>query len=715
MIFAALLFLSISLSAAAADKALTFDITVDDYRIVERENGQIIEVSGYDYLMVPGRPKMPARNFMIALPPGAVVNEVEVIAENGTDIPGAFNIVPTAPIMPASASVHSSELSRKLKTEWERNYTSVYSRNLPYPFRRGKLHHTGTLRKYAYVSVVYYPFSYYPQSGRLVFYDKARIVVDYTAAEDFEKSNSDLLADGRAGRLFVNFDRIGELYCPTPEVASYPDETWDYVIITEASLVGALEASGFVGWKTSLGYNLKTVLLSDPEISGQPGTDLAEKIRNFLRAYYIQWNIEYVLLIGDIATVPMRLCYPDSSVHTYYPDNPGNYGGAVPTDAYYADLSYPDLSSWDSDGDGYYGEYGQDNPDFLPEIYVGRIPVSDSSRIFYTLQKSMIFEQDTGLWKNRALHPGAILFFENQNYSGYPFVDGARVHDTLEKSVMNGWTISHYSEQEGIVVSDYPWPALTYGAFVDEWRNGQYGVVNWSGHGWVDAAARTIWQWDDGDGVMETDGSDGVASISFINDGANLDDDYPSLVFAISCYVGYPEPNIYGNLGVDLLTYPGFGAAVGVLSATRPAAVSAEGVFGGGAETMCYQYNRFMIDGPGGPEKVGQAFYNGKFYSHQHFGWDHIYEFQNMFNYNLYGDPALIREGIAAPVCGDTDANGSINILDVTLLLNYLYLSGPAPQSIWAADPNGDAVINILDITFLIDYIYLGGPEPSCR
>ena len=58
------------------------------------------------------------------------------------------------------------------------------------------------------------------------------------------------------------------------------------------------------------------------------------------------------------------------------------------------------------------------------------------------------------------------------------------------------------------------------------------------------------------------------------------------------------------------------------------------------------EFNHYEINGPNGPEPMGSALYNSKFYVHSNFGWDHVYEFQNMFDYNLYGDPAMFRVGL---------------------------------------------------------------------
>jgi hypothetical protein len=139
-----------------------------------------------------------------------------------------------------------------------------------------------------------------------------------------------------------------------------------------------------------------------------------------------------------------------------------------------------------------------------------------------------------------------------------------------------------------------------------------------------------------------------MRSHRFIGLGANVDDDHPSIVFAISCNVGYPDPNPYGNLGIDMLTLPGWGPSAGVVSSARPAAVSGDWkAEGGGTEQICYDFNRYVI---AESERVGDALYDGKFYATENYGWDHVYEYMNLYNFNLFGDPALAVGGAAAGV-----------------------------------------------------------------
>lgn len=650
-----MLVFTVSGSPAIADSgSLVVSLYPGEYEIVQGADGDRIAMEGFGQLMEPGKPLLPIRRFQILLPPGARAVSVNVIGYSSSELPLEYEIQPFEGFYPLLNPPYLEEELAALNAEWQTNYETTYLSNNEYPHRIAWLSGAGTLRKYSYVSISFCPITYHPLSRRLVYYDCVDVTIDYTLpsvgsseAKHIEELLSDCVADERAQELFSNYWEFASEYTSTM-IEKTSDGVCDYVIVTTSDLLGSVTASTFPEWKTALGYSLRTVLITDPEIADQPGYDLAAQIRNFLREYYGPWGIEYVLFVGDYATVPMRICYPDSAFHVYNPSNPGLIMPGTPTDQYYTDLSFPDSLSWDLDRDGYPGEYNQDLPDFLPEVYVGRVPVNDASRITHTLNKSVTFEQDNGSWKKNVLHPASILFFENQNFSGSPFIDGASVIDSIETGLMNGWNITHMSEQFGIVTSLFPWSAVSEGAFASHWRNGQYALVNWSGHGWSHDVCRTVWGWDDGDGVPETSNGE-LYNISLINCTSTiLDDDHPSVVFAISCNVGYPEPNAWGNLGIDLATEPGWGAATGMVSASRPSAISADWKNNpGGAEQICFDFNRLIISEG---DRVGVALYNGKFDATTAYGWSSVYEYGNLYNVNLYGDPSLEVAGCSTGI-----------------------------------------------------------------
>jgi len=213
---------------------------------------------------------------------------------------------------------------------------------------------------------------------------------------------------------------------------------------------------------------------------------------------------------------------------------------------------------------------------------------------------------------------------------------------------MTNWTTSHYSEIEGLSPSIFEWSALNEPSFTSDWRDGQYAVVNWAAHGAPASIGRVIWNWDDGDGIPEHENGE-LGWGRFLDTSCHLEDDYPSIVFAVSCLVGYPELVGYGNLGIEMLVEESFGAAVAICSATRPAAITVNFTqTHSGAEALCYEFNHYMINGPEGAEPIGAALYESKYFVHHNFGWDDwYYEYKNMYNYNLYGDPSMRREGVS--------------------------------------------------------------------
>ncbi len=68
--------------------------------------------------------------------------------------------------------------------------------------------------------------------------------------------------------------------------------------------------------------------------------------------------------------------------------------------------------------------------------------------------------------------------------------------------------------------------------------------------------------------------------------------------------------------------------------------------------------------------------------------------------------------------CGDVDANGAHNLIDILYLIDNIYGDPPGPDPIPAStgDVNSDGNTNLLDILYLIDYIYGDPPgdAPEC-
>lgn len=74
----------------------------------------------------------------------------------------------------------------------------------------------------------------------------------------------------------------------------------------------------------------------------------------------------------------------------------------------------------------------------------------------------------------------------------------------------------------------------------------------------------------------------------------------------------------------------------------------------------------------------------------------------------------LINRNDCCVVAGDANNSGSINILDITFLISYLYKSGAVSNCPDGMNADGDGPINIIDVVRLIDFLYKGGSGPAC-
>jgi hypothetical protein len=635
LILAALLLCAILGGSISVAENVTVTLKAGDYQMVTMEDGQqMIKMTDFGNLSVPGKPLLPGRVFQIAIPPGAVVSSINAVSTGGIELGNGFKIIPAPPILPAD---DRPDMVEKMRLEWQRNYENTYSLDNICPDNIWENRGKAGLRKYVFVQIAYFPFSYYPQSGRLVFNPALTVSIDYTLLPSDDETSkmlrADTKADTTASALFVNYADAAEWYRPVAQ-AKLP-AVCDYLIITGSGLENAVDL--LVQWKQSIGFSVSTVTTSWIS-SNYSGSDLSQKIRNFLIDKYIPWGIQYVLLAGDINIIPMRHCYPDPSNHGTDEDY------CPPTDYYYADLD----GDWDYDGDGFYGEYGEDLVDFYPEVQVGRIPFSDASSLASICQKLVSFEQSTGAWKNNALLLGAISNYQNENSTGWSLTDGASLMEMMISNLLGGWLYTTMYEKAGIDPSAYTCDIpISHTNVINDWSANDYGIVNWWAHGSNTGAFRKYWGSDDGDYIPESGEMVWEAFVSN-SDVTSLDNSHPSIVFSCSCNNAYPEA---GNLIKALI----FNGSAGIVGSTRVSWYTIGWAsWGGGNASIDYYFFYYLI---AQSQKMGDALYNSKiFYLNNYFWWGWQSQ-ENMFDFCLFGDPAMVRQGIAY-TCVDADGDG---------------------------------------------------------
>jgi parallel beta-helix repeat protein len=646
---------SICATQATGD-IVTVTLDAADYQITEDEDGfQMITMKDFGSLSQPGEPWLPGKIFYVALPPLAKVNSVTVDGVAPRELPGTYNIAPMPPMLPWTKP--NPDEVHHIMANWEQRRRESYASEAPYPEEVGQFEGTGGLRKYTFARISFCPFVYYPKSGQLIHYQRASVSINYTApgmTDEVVRLLSDRNMEERAAKLLVNYPEASSWYPRMAPEGKVDD--WDYVIIATDSMSASCDT--LKDWKQDLGYDVKVVTTTWIN-ANYAGADIQARIRNFLQDKYLdsEWGIEYVLIAGDYNHIPMRVCYPFAADHST----------DTPTDYYYADLT----GDWDSDGDGFPGENGQDNVDWVAEVYVGRILSNDANATHNICKKMVKFEkEDASSWKYDALLIGAVGWFANEDTSGGPKMDCAELMEDMKTDMLaSNWDYTTMYEKAGLDTCPYLCDMdLTAANVKSDWSTGTYGVVNWWGHGSEDCAWRKWWETDDGDSIPESDDNE-IEWEKFIqnSDAPSLDDNHPSIVYANSCLCGKPETNC---LAQTLLSQ----GASGVIAATRVSwgPSTWDDPTDGGIGSMDYYFFDELLNHD---KKLGEALFDAKVTYHtQHGLWSS--DWMNLFDFCLYGDPSMIWQG-AIPAADTISDDTTWTVSQSPYIIeNKLYIRG---------------------------------------
>jgi hypothetical protein len=174
-----------------------------------------------------------------------------------------------------------------------------------------------------------------------------------------------------------------------------------YIIITSDAVNASGALNNLVTWKTNKGL-LAKVYTVEWINSTYSGWDTAEKIRNFLKERCWNFGMEWVQLVGDNDTVPVRQVV---NPHPILP-NDDNW---IPTDTYYACLDQ--CSTWDKDiVNNIYGEVMDTNSDGVyevndlddkfPDVWVARFASSNTTKISAWAQNAVTYEKSPATGNN---------------------------------------------------------------------------------------------------------------------------------------------------------------------------------------------------------------------------------------------------------------------------------------------------------------------------
>lgn len=373
LVFAILIAVAFTVSAGE----MIVSIPVDASAIQLEEAGPYTRItgSGMRYINKEGVPGLPVFTARIALPTGCIATDIELIDAVFTDIRGCHTVMPLGPVVPLSVEqeIHSVEPNQ-----------AIYSSTTPFPSVPIEFVSSSVIMGIPVAYTTVCPVRWNPAEKTV------EVLTGLTVNVIYESSPSASTVNRRSIQSELRSQEIVRNSVVNPEDVSHSGAAiidskdllyGEYVIITHPDYES--QAQELADWKTSKGIptNVYTTTWVQSQYSF---IDLPQEIRGFLTDC-IDEGAEYVLIYGDDDKVAGRDAKISYSYYTEYP----------PVDLYWADINdtAPGADLWDSSGNGIWGEYGIDDVDYHPDLWVGRASVNTSGEADIFNNKVFTYEQ----------------------------------------------------------------------------------------------------------------------------------------------------------------------------------------------------------------------------------------------------------------------------------------------------------------------------------
>jgi hypothetical protein len=269
--------------------------------------------------------------------------------------------------------------------------------------------------------------------------------------------NTHLLQYSKHFTIHITYDAIS----PAP-VSS---DVYSLAIITPSEFSEPLQP--LVEHKNA--YGVPTVLVTLDEIySSFIGRDNPERIKYFIKHAVEDWNTQYVLLVGDMKKLPIRV-----TLASWWERD-------ILSDLYYADIynASGEFCNWDANGNNRFGEVNHDGNDLdgvdlYADVHVGRLPCTDITEVSTITNKIITYEEETynQIWFKRIVLAGGDTFPPCRGAP--PFVYEGEITNTKVAQNLPGFDTTFLWTSTQTL---HPW------SFNREINKGT-GFVSYAGHG----------------------------------------------------------------------------------------------------------------------------------------------------------------------------------------------------------------------------------------
>ena len=359
----AIAFISLSAFAQISD---SYVLTPNDITVYRNGGYDVIITEEQSFTDEIGNPQLPVKIISYVLPYNSTVKSID-ISVTQQKLEGNFYIFPVQP---------PRRLDGSEEPPFVEPNPEIYGSSTPYPNKIVEIINDGYTHGYHVVTVAIYPVMYYP-ADREIYLRDINFTINYTTSSSNtltikkQSLNRAELTKQFVQSMVKNANDVESFKNPNVQIIDYSvcqvdtirgGSTSaidvlvpDYIIITNHELKPIFKQ--LADWKTKKGVPafIKTVEEIEPNYEG---SDLQEKIRNYLKEVETKYDAGiFVLLGGDVNIVPERL-YSKTK---------------FATDMYYATV----VGTWNANNNDKFGE-GSDVTD-----YVGTPKIRQQNKGFF--------------------------------------------------------------------------------------------------------------------------------------------------------------------------------------------------------------------------------------------------------------------------------------------------------------------------------------------
>ncbi len=339
---------------------VNYSISELDIEKITKDQGDFYRISipGHIPPSTPGKPELPVLSRLIEINSGCSYKITISDIKSSRINPALQNF--NGLLYPVQEGETKNNFQVKPPFSFDKE---VYSSQGFIPSDTVSIEPVGTVRNRRLANLYISPVHYNPKSNLLEVITSMKVEITY--------SYTGIPVSRSLPQESYVFDKIVDKslldYNPDDVITGYSNQPVKMVIITDTAFRKQLKP--FFRWKTQKGYKLK-VLYRGAAFAGTT----YEQLKDTLRSIYNSATIddpapEYLLIIGDADRIPVS-------------DENSNIS------------------------DMYYGEFNGDG-DYIPEMFIGRLPAKDTTEVRSAVSKIIQYEKfefaDTNKFYSRAL------------------------------------------------------------------------------------------------------------------------------------------------------------------------------------------------------------------------------------------------------------------------------------------------------------------------